>query len=267
MRLHLLLSTFILALSFILGSQPVYAADTCNAIFATQSNTFYGNESLSDPQKIISIESELGRKLSYLETTAVLRALHLKENDYEKKYQITKFIFSREMYDRLFNSGILRSPQYTERRTEILKKKKLAKELGLDDYELNLIFRYTSELYYVINRSTKYEHLSQNLLLALAKLPAFKGTVYRSLKSKYTTNISVGQTIEAEAFWSTSKDRAFADTWIDGGSILVIETSVGRELSLFSRYPRESEVLIPVGSRFKVQRIEGPLIYISDISN
>lgn len=87
---------------------------------------------------------------------------------------------------------------------------------------------------------------------ALAKMPAYKGTVYRQaeLSAEKLARYEVGETIAEKAFMSTtsSKTSKFA-----GNTEFVIKSKGGgKTIDMISNYQAEQEVLFAPGTEFKV---------------
>jgi len=96
---------------------------------------------------------------------------------------------------------------------------------------------------------------------ALAKLPGTKATVYRGLSfdskqdlEAFVSKIKVGGEFITEAFTSTSKKMEQAEKFGKGkyGVMLEMESFTGRDVSKYSYFPGQKEVLFVQGTRFEV---------------
>jgi len=88
------------------------------------------------------------------------------------------------------------------------------------------------------------------LISALKKLPNFTGTVYRALDRPLQTlskQYKPGNSVVWVAFTSTSKNRDIMTlfTGKSEGTLMRISVVEGKEISQFSLFPSESEVLLP----------------------
>ncbi|WP_243393756.1 ADP-ribosyltransferase [Mycobacterium ahvazicum] len=91
---------------------------------------------------------------------------------------------------------------------------------------------------------------------ALEKLPAYQGPVIRgtSLPTEVLDRYQPGRVITEPAFTSTTTLRAVAEGPAFGGNVeFRIFSLTGRDISSFSMYPGEKEVLFPPGSKFYVE--------------
>jgi len=132
--------------------------------------------------------------------------------------------------------------------------------------------QYTQQDYSAINRVLRYgkNHESvEQIIEDLQNVKCFKGTVYRGLtihKSEISTTFKVGKVYRDMGFMSTSKSEVIAQKFnclgvplsrTDNRSItLVIESKTGRDISKFSEYPEEREVLFLPLTGFEVLSIE-----------
>ena len=148
---------------------------------------------------------------------------------------------------------------------------------GLTTDEVLAVVAYTSDsglgkesnLYYHINsslRMRKNEVLDMlrpyltYFMSAMAKLPPINDTVYRGVTidgelREEIKKYAVGTKVHWSAFTSTSTDVASALQFKDGNrSLLIFELKVvnGRNLSEYSIFPDESEVLLSPNARFVV---------------
>jgi len=97
------------------------------------------------------------------------------------------------------------------------------------------------------------------LLRGLQKLPNFNGTVYRGLDiplAKLSSQYKPNNMVVWVAFTSTTKDlnimKEFAAQNEKGGTWMSLEVTEGKEISCFSIFPAESEILLMPNSRFHV---------------
>ena len=105
-------------------------------------------------------------------------------------------------------------------------------------------------------RARALSHYLFFLLRGLEKLPAVKGVVYRGYPDRATTtaHYKVGRPIQWGAFASTSRDRTATYKFTDKstGVIFKLTISSGREVSRYSYFQGEQEVLISPQARFTV---------------
>ena len=132
--------------------------------------------------------------------------------------------------------------------------------------------QYTQQDYSAINRVLRYgkNHESvEQIIKDLQNVKCFKGIVYRGLtlhKSEISTTFKVGKVYRDMGFMSTSKSEVIVQKFnclgvplsrTDNRSItLVIESKTGRDISKFSEYPEEREVLFLPLTGFEVLSIE-----------
>lgn len=139
----------------------------------------------------------------------------------------------------------------------------------LSDSELIVLRDYTGPAYGQLNRILRggmpdpktqgqkknfQEVMTYKALLnsALSKLPAYKGTVYRTttLPPEVLTEYKVGKTIIHKAF--TSASTGFSSF---GDYCFVMKSRTGRAIRAFSQNPSEEEVLFRSGTKFKILKI------------
>ena len=93
---------------------------------------------------------------------------------------------------------------------------------------------------------------------ALAKLPARRpGALYRSIQHHPRLDeFRPGATVTSNDFWATSYDESEARKFggIAGVHFTIAAPGLGRDIALLSRNPREQEVLIDYGLRYRVVR-------------
>ena len=106
----------------------------------------------------------------------------------------------------------------------------------------------------------------RNLDYALAKLPDYSGTVYRSISSEYIDDIdefnknhSSGRIVGYDAYTSTSK--SVYDKTMD--IQYVIQTKHGKDISAWNE--KEQEVLHRRGTAFYITKRDGNTIYMEEI--
>ena len=168
---------------------------------------------------------------------------------------------------------------------------------GLSSDEALAVLAYTSEsrsgkvnsLYYHVNnvlRLRKSEALRllkpylSYLMSAMEKFPIVKGTVYRGvaidgnlneIKEKY----SIGTTVDWSSFTSTSTNIASALKFRENGRPFImfqIQVINGRNMSMYSLFPDEEEVLLSPNSHFFISECSFPTVEYfpvveKDISN
>ena len=132
--------------------------------------------------------------------------------------------------------------------------------------------QYTQQDYGAINRVLRYgkhHESAEQIIEDLRNVKCVKGIVYRGLtldKSEISTHFKVGKVYRDMGFMSTSKKEVIAQKFnclgvplskTDNRSItLVIESKTGRDVSKFSQYPEEQEVLFLPLTGFEVLSIE-----------
>jgi N-acetylneuraminic acid mutarotase len=144
---------------------------------------------------------------------------------------------------------------------------------GLTEDMVACIFLYTNEIVYnALNATLRSENREavksffpflRLLLAALQRLPSYSGTVYRGSRKDLSTNYVVGQEIPLWSFQSATIDaealrnEAFLG---DSGprSLLCLSITGGKDISEYSAYAEEKEILIPAGCTFTVEEILTP---------
>lgn len=89
----------------------------------------------------------------------------------------------------------------------------------------------------------------------LEELPPKPGTTYRGtdLPEDVLADYQVGETVSDRAYTSSSSSHAEAEHFRKGGNAEIeIEGKSGRDVTSFSEYPKESEVLFPRDTEFEV---------------
>eukprot|EP00906_Rhabdomonas_costata_P002037 RCo003198 len=98
-----------------------------------------------------------------------------------------------------------------------------------------------------------------NLDRELRALPPFVGTVFRGVRARLPASMfTPGMIVTWPSPSSTSADpqvaRSFLGTSVrPQGTLFVVESSTGRDISAFSRYSHEAEVLFRPGCQFRVE--------------
>ena len=103
---------------------------------------------------------------------------------------------------------------------------------------------------------TRLGRLIDLMKSGLGKLPAFKGTVTRTLAvavEEAAQKYKVGATIVEDGFTSTTFGKGVASK--EGNILLTIESSTGRNISSIAAHP-ESEVLFAPGAKFQVTDVK-----------
>lgn len=132
--------------------------------------------------------------------------------------------------------------------------------------------QYTQENYSTVNRKLRYGKTDEavpEMIQDLQRIRPFTGTVYRGLtlnKSEISSTFKVGRVYRDMGFMSTSKNHTISQKFnclgvplsrTDNRSItLVIESKTGRDISRFSQYPEEQEVLFLPLTGFEVLSVE-----------
>jgi len=88
---------------------------------------------------------------------------------------------------------------------------------------------------------------------ALAKVPKFTGSVFRGIDVQLP-NYKVGSKVVWQSFSSSSTDVKVATEFLEGGSgtLFLIESKNGHQISQFSSIPSESECLFQPNSVFQI---------------
>lgn len=110
---------------------------------------------------------------------------------------------------------------------------------------------------------------------ALVKLPGFVGTTYRGVDMKnperrdsYLSSVRPGDRIEWDRRASSSKAESIGEGYAsksgpDQGVVYVINGKTGRDIHHWTR-KNEQEVLMPANSVFRVDKIAGNRIFVSE---
>lgn len=131
---------------------------------------------------------------------------------------------------------------------------------------------YTQQDYLAINKNLRRNrsHEAVDTITAqLQEVRNFSGTVYRGLtleKSEISETFKVGKVYRDRGFMSCSKDPVRASKFSclgvplsrtgERSITLVIESKSGKDISKFSKYPEELEVLFLPMTGFEVVSIE-----------
>jgi len=143
--------------------------------------------------------------------------------------------------------------------------------------EIAAIFLYTCDmkqlpsenLYYIINAALReekqrllpyimpYVHL---LIRAISKLPTIQALLYRGITDVelHSESFKEGQIVTWAQFSSCSPVRSVAQEFFkkkrNKSTLFQIETKYGHNISEFSSYPSEGEIMILPGAKFRVER-------------
>ncbi|WP_142254698.1 ADP-ribosyltransferase [Mycobacterium colombiense] len=140
----------------------------------------------------------------------------------------------------------------------------LSREDPLSPEHLKPLADYTGMGYTDLNEALRGEALDASqaarveaLKAALSKLPPFEGSVVRgtNLPPEVLAQYRPGDYIIEKAFLSTTRDPVVAQSSAFAGNVeFRIVSFTGRDVSAFSMYPAEQEVLFPANTRFLVLR-------------
>lgn len=142
--------------------------------------------------------------------------------------------------------------------------------LSLD--EVFPIYAYTKRMFTKLNRylyklepcDVEVENMKVALSHALSELSDYQGEVRRSVMGYegFLEEHCIGCEVTYRGFTSTST--------VPYGSfpfILRMTIKSGKDIALISNIPREKEILLPAGKKFKINRIEGNEIFMTEISD
>ena len=154
-------------------------------------------------------------------------------------------------------------------------------ERALSEQEQDAIYRFTGVggtdiLEYQIGRKgyrladweiSKAKSRIATLNNMLKKAPKYKGTVYRGVDVRISDlNLSIGDITTTKSFTSSTTLQTVAKEYAENkGSIFVIQPKSGVNISKFSFQPEESEILFSKGVKFKVTKIQGNKVFLSEI--
>jgi hypothetical protein len=107
---------------------------------------------------------------------------------------------------------------------------------------------------YTPEEAAAIEARADRVSAALAKLPPRPGMTYRGvdLPEDMLSNYEEGTVITEKAFTSTSTDPAIASGNFKGNAVTIISGNSGRDISEFSQYSYEKEILYDKGTQFYV---------------
>lgn len=144
----------------------------------------------------------------------------------------------------------------------------------LDEKDIYAINQYKSAKSYQINSALRgempvtpeVEAITSDIDRALAKLPVYEGTVYRSLRSdampdmeSFLRSHRPGSIVTYPAYTSSG-----TEVYDDGMDIqLVIQSKRGRDMRKYN--PTEQEVLFERGSTFVIEKREGKTIWMTEL--
>jgi hypothetical protein len=144
---------------------------------------------------------------------------------------------------------------------------------GLTDDESAAIYLYTIEwnegspqsLYFIFNNALRSGHRSEKkrwspylklLVTALMKFPSIEISVWRNLKEDASKNYPKDKRFTWPSVTSCSRDvnEVIQCFWNLNGQNTLFNISVinGKNISAYSQFPREQEVVLLPGSRFRV---------------
>jgi hypothetical protein len=140
----------------------------------------------------------------------------------------------------------------------------LSPEDPLSPEHLKALSQYTGMGYAELNEALRSEVLEASqaarveaLKAALSKLPPYEGSVVRgtNLPPEVLAQYRPGEYIVEKAFLSTTRDPLVARSSAFAGNVeFRIVSFTGRDVSAFSMYPAEQEILFPANTRFLVLR-------------
>lgn len=133
---------------------------------------------------------------------------------------------------------------------------------GVTKDDLSAIAHYTGPGYQELNGALRSDAMDASqharveaLKNALEKLPAYQGPVIRgtNLPPEVVAQYRPGEVITEDAFLSTTTNAAVAQSPTFAGNVeFRILSSSGRDISSFSVFPEEQEILFPPGTRFYI---------------
>jgi hypothetical protein len=133
---------------------------------------------------------------------------------------------------------------------------------GLTSDELLALADYTGSGHEDLNSALRSDALDASqharvdaLNSALEKLPTYEGPVVRgsNLPPEVVAQYHPGEVVTENAFLSTTTNPAVAQSPAFGGNVeFRILSSTGRDVSYFSMFPAEQEILFPAGTKFYV---------------
>lgn len=121
------------------------------------------------------------------------------------------------------------------------------------------LYRYTTEEFTCVNsacRADGFHELIFSIDEAFGSLPTHKGITYRGMSWEgFIANRCGGHYLD-RGYMSTSLSKEIAQKFGRGGVVLEVHSSVGINITSYSRYAEEEEVLIPRGIKFVIQEGE-----------
>lgn len=113
------------------------------------------------------------------------------------------------------------------------------------------------------SRIEKWQLYLKLLMSALNKLPTQRLTVYRGVNKNISEDFKEGTQFVWSSATSCTRDASiapyFANNSNETGTLFQIDVNNGRDISSFSEFPKEEEVLIRPGTKFLVTK--GPMLY------
>ena len=114
----------------------------------------------------------------------------------------------------------------------------------------------------------------KNLTKSLKKLDGFNGTTHRGMifetateRAKYLKEFKHGQVWKSKTFLASSKEsQIIVGKDVKNNLIFQIRGRSGRDITNYSRFPSEKEVLFMKGTSFKVDKIVGNRVYLSEVT-
>ncbi len=130
------------------------------------------------------------------------------------------------------------------------------------------LFNYTLGYFDTLNPALYAEKLTNDQLAltrvldsALAKLPSHKVTVYRGTSKKFKAK--VGSVVEFKAYTSTSTERDVAEGFVRD-RLIILKVKTGKDIQDYSNAGNEREILLPRGSKFKVDGVTSEELLIGE---
>lgn len=180
---------------------------------------------------------------------------------------ITTFASAGE-FDKFTKDKILSMP--TAKLEAIYLKEKCPNEqcefvfTNTNDHNLSLaerlaIWHYTASEYMNITPALYQGELDNSQLAfvrildsALVKIPSSKATVYRGTSK--TTPVKIGTVIDFKSYTSTSTDKYTAEGFIRD-RFMIIKSKSGKDIMDYSNAGQERELLLPRGTKVRVDKI------------
>lgn len=139
---------------------------------------------------------------------------------------------------------------------------------GLTEDMVACIYLYTTEVVFgALNSCLRSENREgvkrffpflRLLLASLQRLPSYSGIVYRGSKKDLSKSYTIGQSFSLWSFQSATTDENSLrnDAFLGNSgsrSLLCLEITGGKDISMYSAFAEEKEILIPAGCTFKVE--------------